>query len=102
MFKRKNEAEKVEAPAEPKFKRHICVNGADITVKCESIATRKEYVGRDYSDPYASAFSGTYVGPRWRFDGSLTEAREYALELNQTIQDATRLEGAVASLYPGK
>ena len=76
-------------PEPPKFVPHICADGPRVSITLKGDEVEPIYS----SEPYRAE------APKIRFRGSVAEAREYLAALTKAVEDATRLEGAVASIY---
>lgn len=79
-------SKKTDAPVAPK--------NHSVSVELENDGKAKIAVRR--------TVGGHYDNETKRFYGPLSEAIEFAAALSDAILQATRLEGAVASLYPVK
>ena len=102
MFKRKKEEAKVEAPAlpePPKFDRKIMMEGGKARISC---FTHIPSETRARADGYPPTMRSILTEPAAKCGGSWRDLQDFINELAAARDEALRLEGAVASLYPGK
>lgn len=100
MFSKSKKKTDPEAAKEQTYERRVCMANGASTIKLESLKTRQVYAAP--YERYSVGLGGYATVPVQTFGDSLTEAREFVELLTSAIDEASRLEGAVASLYPGK
>jgi len=76
-------------PEPPKYSHSVQSKGRNVSLHVESAAKRSGI----------NRFGTEYTCSKYDFEGPLADAREYRDALNIAIEEASRLEGAVASIY---